>query len=147
MDPKKYFRKSYQKKFDLLKANIIEKPIQGWIRTIRDFFGMTTTQLAKRLDVSQSRIVRMEQNEKNIKISTMEKIADVLNCDFVYAFVPRENIDDVIYNQARKKALKILSSVNTNMGLENQLSEDDDTLEELIQDFINGNIARIWDEQ
>ncbi len=147
MNTKKQLRKSYQKKFDLLKPNIIERPNQGWIKTIRDFFGTTTTQLAKRLGISQSRIVRLEKNEKNIKISTMEKIADALNCDFVYAFVPRENIDEIIYNQAKKKALEILNKVNTNMGLENQLSNNDKTLEELIQDLISGNIARIWDEE
>ena len=145
MNTKKTFRKSFQKKFDLLKQSIIERPIQGWIKTIREFFGMTTTQLAKKLDISQSRIVRMEQNEKNIKISTMERIADALNCDFIYTFVPRENINDVIYNQAKKKALEILNNVNTNMGLENQLSNDSETLDELIQELINGNIAKIWD--
>ncbi len=145
MNTNKTLRKTYQKKFEQLKQHIIEKPIQGWIKTIRNFFGMTTAQLAKRLNISQSRIVRMEQNEKNIKISTMERIADALNCDFVYTFVPRKNINDVIYNQAKKKALEILNNVNTNMGLENQLSNDTETLDELIQELINGNIARIWD--
>ena len=49
----------------------------------------------------------MEKNEKNIKISTMERIADALDCDFVYAIVPREKFDDIIYKQAQKKAKKI----------------------------------------
>lgn len=145
MDTQKYFRQSYQKKFDKLKTNVIEKPIEGWVKTIRKFFGMTTTQLAKRLCLTQSRVVRIEQNERNLKISTMEKIADALNCDFVYTFIPRENINDIIYNQAKKKALKILNDVKTNMGLENQISYNNDILEELIQDLTNGNIARIWD--
>ena len=76
----------------------------------------------------------------------MERIADALNCDFVYAFVPRENIDDIIYNQAKKKALKIMNKVNKNMGLENQLTESEDTLEDLIKELSDNNIARIWDE-
>ena len=147
MDGKKQLRKSYQKKFDLFKKNIMEIPSQGWVRTIRDFFGMTTTQLAKRLNVSQSRIVRIEQNEKNTKISTMERIAEAMNCEFVYAFVPREKIDDIIYNQAKKKALKILNKVNTNMVLENQLTQNNDTLDELIQELLNNNLSRIWDEE
>ena len=147
MDTKKQLRKSYKKKFDLLKPNIIEKPSQGWIKTIRKILGMTTIQLAKRLGINQSRIVRMEQNENNLKISTLEKIADALNCDFVYMFVPKEDIDEVIYNQAQKKALKIFNKVNTNMGLENQLSINNETLEELIQNLINVNITRIWDEE
>lgn len=146
MDNKKILRRSYQKKFDALKKVIITRPPQGWLKTIREFLGMTTTQLAKRLEISQPRIVAMEKNERNVKISTMEKIADVLNCDFSYAFVPRENIDDIIYNQAKKKAKKILDKVNKNMGLENQLAKTDDLLKDIIEELLDGNIARIWDE-
>lgn len=147
MDNKKILRRSYQKKFDAFKKNVIEIPPQGWLKTIREFLGMTTVQLAKKINVAQPRVVALEKNERNTKISTMERIADVLNCDFVYAFIPRENIDDIIYNQARKKALKILNKVNTNMGLENQLSYNEDILEDLIKELLNKNIARIWDEK
>ena len=146
MDNKKILRRSYQKKFDLFRKAIIARPQQGWLKTIREFLGMTTTQLAKRLEISQPRIVAMEKNERNVKISTMEKIADVLNCDFSYAFVPRENIDDIIYNQAKKKAQKILDKVNKNMGLENQLVKTDELLKDIIEELLDGNIARIWDE-
>lgn len=147
MDSKKLLRKSYQKKFDLMKKAAIERPPQGWLKTIREFLGMTTTQLAKKINVAQPRVINLEKNEKNTKISTMERIADALNCDFVYAFIPRENIDDIIYNQAKKKALKILNRVNKNMGLENQLSDSEDTLEEVIKELLDNNIARIWDEE
>ena len=146
MDNKKILRRSYQKKFDLFRKAIIARPQQGWLKTIREFLGMTTTQLAKRLEISQPRIVAMEKNERNVKISTMERIADVLNCDFSYAFVPRENIDDIIYSQAKKKAKKILDKVNKNMGLENQLAKTDDLLKDIIEELLDGNIARIWDE-
>ena len=146
MDNKKILRRSYQKKFDLFRKAIIARPQQGWLKTIREFLGMTTTQLAKRLEISQPRIVAMEKNERNVKISTMERIADVLNCDFSYAFVPRENIDDIIYNQAKKKAQKILDKVNKNMGLENQLVKTDELLKDIIEELLDGNIARIWDE-
>ena len=146
MDNKKILRRSYQKKFDLFKKVMIARPQQGWLKTIREFLGMTTTQLAKRLEISQPRIVAMEKNERNIKISTMERIADVLNCDFSYAFVPRENIDDIIYNQAKKKAQKILDKVNKNMGLENQLAKTDDLLKDIIEELLDGNISRLWDE-
>ena len=67
-------------------------------------------------------------------------------CDFSYAFVPRENIDDIIYNQAKKKAQKILDKVNKNMGLENQLAKTDDLLKDIIEELLDGNISRLWDE-
>lgn len=147
MDNKKILRRSYQKKFDAFKKAIIERPTQGWLKTIREFLGMTTTQLAKKINVTQPRVINLEKNEKNTKISTMERIADALNCDFVYAFVPRENIDDIIYNQAKKKALKILNKVNINMSLENQLTNSDELVEDLIKDLLDDNISRIWDEE
>lgn len=147
MSNKKILRRSYQKKFDLFRKAIIARPQQGWLKSIREILGMTTTQLAKRLEISQPRIVAMEKNERNVKISTMERIADMLNCDFTYAFVPRENIDDIIYNQAKKKAQKILDKVNKNMGLENQLAKTDDLLNDIIEELLNGNIARIWDDE
>ena len=147
MDNKKLLRRSYQKKFDALKKVVIERPPQGWLKTIREFLGMTTTQLAKKVGITQPRVISLEKNEKNAKISTLERIADALNCDFVYAFIPRENIDNIIYNQAKKKALKILNKVNTNMGLENQLSPNNDLLEDLIKELLHDNVARIWDEE
>ena len=141
---KTIFRRAYQKKFDTLKKVVIEIPPQGWLRTIRELLGMTTTQFAKKIGVSQPRVFNMEKNEKKLKISTMEKIADSLNCDFVYAIVPRENIDDIIYNQAKREALKILKNVNRNMGLENQSIDSEELLEDVIKELLNGNIARIW---
>lgn len=146
MDTKKQFRKFYQNKFDILQKNPIIIPSQGWVRTIRNFLGMTSTQLAKRLGVNQSRVIRIENNERNTKISTMEKIADALNCDFVYAFIPRDNIDNIINNQARNKAIKILNKVNKNMALENQMVDSEDLLDDLVKKILNKNIARIWDE-
>ena len=147
MDNKKILRRSYQKKFNTLKKAIITRPQQGWLKTIREYLGMTTTQLAKRLEISQPRIVAIEKNERNVKISTMERIADLLDCDFIYAFIPRENIDDIIYNQAKKKAQKILNKVNKNMSLENQLAKTDELLKDIIEELLDGNVTRIWDEE
>ena len=146
MNIKKQLIKSYQKKFDKFKKTVMEKPLQGWIKTIRELLGMTTIQFSKKLKISQPRLVFMEKNEKNLKLSTMEKIADELNCDFVYALVPRDKINNIIYNRAKQKALQIITKVNNNMSLENQLSENKEILEETIEDLLNKKITRIWDD-
>ena len=76
--------------------------------------------------------------------------ADALNCDFVYAIVPREKFDDIIYKQAQKKAMKILGKVNKNMGLENQLANKDvleDILKDIVKDLLYKNSKKLWDEQ
>ncbi len=147
MDTKKQMRRFYQKKFNTIKHYIIENPSQGWVKTIREIFGMTTTQFAKKIGVKQPRIINIEKNEKNTKISTMENIAEALNCDFVYAFIPRENIDNILYAQAKKKAEKIINKVNQNMRLENQLADNNELLDDLIKDLLNNNIARLWDDE
>ncbi len=146
MNIKKQLIKSYQKKFDSFKRITKEKPLQGWIKTIRELLGMTTVQFAKRLKVSQPRLTFIEKNEKNLKLSTMEKIADELNCDFVYALVPREKVNDIIYNRAKQKALNIVTKVNNNMSLENQLSENKEILEDTIEYLISKKATKIWDE-
>jgi len=147
MAREKLLRRTYQKKFDAFKQNIIETPLQGWLRTIRQFLGMNMSQFADKIGVSQPRIFEMERNEKNLKISTMERIADSLNCDFVYAIVPRENIEDIIRNQARKKAEKILKKVNKNMALEKQLAISDMLVEDIVDDLIEDDISGIWDDE
>ena len=119
---------------------------QGWIAGVRQALGMTARQLANRLGVSQPRIARMEKNERNLKISTMMKIAEGLDCVFVYGFVPKRPLDELVHRQAVKKAKEVLGKVNANMALENQLADDPQMAEDLADDMIAGNVKRIWDE-
>ena len=87
----------------------------------------------------------MEQNEKNLKISTLEKVAQSMNCTFVPLFIPNESLEINVRSQAQKKAAEILASVNQNMALENQLSSSEDILSDMTDDLIKNNIKQIWD--
>ena len=119
---------------------------QGWISAVRQALGMTAKQLAERVGLSQPRIAKMELNENNLKISTMKKIAEGLDCDFVYGFVPKSSLQETINRQARKKAEEILANVNTNMALEDQLADDPHILTDVADEIIAKNIKRIWDK-
>ena len=123
-----------------------QPPKQGWISAVRQTLGMTAKQLAERVGLSQPRIAKMELNENNLKISTMKKIAEGLDCDFVYGFVPKSSLQETINRQARKKAEAILSNVNTNMALEDQLADDPNILTDVADEMIAKNIKRIWDK-
>ena len=123
-----------------------QPPKQGWISAVRQALGMTAKQLAERVGLSQPRIAKMELNENNLKISTMKKIAEGLDCDFVYGFVPKSSLQETINQQARKKAEAILSNVNTNMALEDQLADDPNILTDVADEMIAKNIKRIWDK-
>ena len=123
-----------------------QPPKQGWISAVRQALGMTAKQLAERVGLSQPRIAKMELNENNLKISTMKKIAEGLDCDFVYGFVPKSSLQETINRQARKKAEAILSNVNINMALEDQLADDPNILTDVANEMIAKNIKRIWDK-
>ncbi len=138
--------KALDKKLSPLKQLVPVIPrSQSWIRTLREALGMTAQQLAKRIGISQSRIAYMEQNEKNLKISTLEKVAQSMNCTFVPLFIPNESLEINVRSQAQKKAAEILASVNQNMALENQLSSSEDILSDMTDDLIKNNIKQIWD--
>ena len=124
--------------------NIVPKG-NSWINTVREAIGMTAVQLAKRLGVTQPRIAKMEVNEENLKLSTMKKVAEAMNCDFVYYFKPKTSFQDIVQTQAKKKAEEILLGVNLNMALENQDIQTKEAVDDMADDFINGNTRRIWD--
>ena len=131
---------------NLAKLRNVVSGKQGWISSVRQALGMTARQLAGRLGLSQPRVAKMEINEDNLKISTMKKIAEGLDCEFVYGFVPKTSLQDTIDRQARKKASSVLSKVNANMALEDQLAQDPHIMIDLANEMIAKNIKQIWDE-
>lgn len=116
----------------------------SWIKTLREAFGMTSSQLAARLGVTQSRVAKMEKNEENLKVSTLEKVAQSMNCTFVTLFVPNSSLEETVKNQATKKAREMLLKVNQNMALENQLSSSPEILSDMVEEFLQKNTKEIW---
>ena len=124
--------------------NVIPKG-SSWINAVREAIGMTAVQLAKRLGVTQPRVAKMEANEENLKLSTMKKVANAMNCDFVYYFKPKSTFQNIVQTQAQKKAEEIILGVNLNMALENQDIDSKEAIDDMAADFINKNTKRIWD--
>ena len=100
----------------------IKRPMKGWIRAIRDVLGMNMRQFADRLGVSKSRIPRIEQDEitGSLTLKTMNRVADKLDCVFVYGFVPRTSLDDTVRKQASIIAQKRMNRLMHTMSLEAQ---------------------------
>lgn len=126
-------------------------PPKGWVRAIRDAMGMSARQLAKRMGVQQQRIVRIEQDEKQgrVTLKTMQSVAEALDCEFVYGFVPKESLEHAIRNQARRVAAKRMSRSNQMMRLEAQELKPDEkkqVLDELADEIFNEMPRNLWDE-
>ena len=134
-----------KKTSDLKSAKNIVLQSSGWIKTVREAIGMTVSQLAARLGVTQPRITKMESNEDNLKLSTMKKAAEAMNCEFVYYFKPKTTFQNLVDEQAQKKAAEVLKTVNVNMALENQEIAEDEAVKDFASDLINTKIKQIWD--
>ncbi len=138
------------KKF--LPLKIVSAPRKGWIRAIRDALGMTGEQLAKRLKTNKQRISRIEQDEKlgKVTLKTLRNVAEALDCEFVYGFVPRESLEQTVRSQARYVAKKHMSRSNQMMRLEKQELNDKEkekAMESLIRDITSTIPKSLWDEQ
>lgn len=98
------------------------RPGRGWIKAIREAIGMTTGQFARRLGVSQPRVAALEKAEADgvVTLKSLRQAAEALNCDFVYALVPRKPLEQVVKDRARDVAERQLARTDQTMRLENQ---------------------------
>ncbi|MEX1009471.1 MAG: mobile mystery protein A [Acidimicrobiia bacterium] len=118
------------------------RPHRGWIKAIRESLGMSTTELAARMGISQSRIPAIERGEVSgsIRLDTLQRAAEALDCRLVYALVPRSTLDESVHRQARKKAAVHVAAAAHNMRLEDQTvseSAADDEVEDLAVELVD----------
>jgi len=128
------------------------KPKCGWVHTIRKALGITTKQLAKKLDVSRSRVVRIESDELKgvLTMQTLAAVADALNCVLIYALVPKKPLYKILDDQARKIATLRINRVSDNMLLENQAlstNQNKSQIKELRKILLTKSSKKLWDEQ
>ena len=147
---KKVIREQVDSKLNVLKNFVGCMPQQGWIKTIREVLGLSTSQLGKKVGIDQSRISRLENAEKtgNLKLSSLQKIAQGLNMKFVYGFVPEDTLEAMVRDQAKRIALKRLKILDNTMRLEKQaLSEEEKQkfLGDMIEKILIDNLKNIWD--
>jgi predicted DNA-binding mobile mystery protein A len=127
-------------------------PLKGWVRAIRDALGMTGKQLAKRINVNQQRVARIEQDEKlgRVKINTLRNVAEALDCTFVYGFVPKDSLEQTVKKRAAEVATKRMRRSDQTMRLEKQeLSRKDkqDAFDSLVKEIVDTMPKSLWDEQ
>ncbi len=125
-------------------------PSKGWIRAIRSALGMSARQLASRLKMAQQTVDRFEKSELSgsASIKTMRRVAEGLDCVFVYGFIPRTTLDDTVRGQAKKLALKRLNQASHTMALEEQALSDTENREimsRMIEEILNDPPSSLWE--
>lgn len=127
----------------LIDFNKIIRPKEGWIRTLRKALGMSSPQLAERLDISKSQASQMErmEMEDRITIKQLRRVAAALDCDLHYALVPRKPVEAMIRDRAILKARRLVNKADVQMKLEaQQLSK------EMLQEYIDSEAERLLKE-
>jgi predicted DNA-binding mobile mystery protein A len=124
------------------------RPPKGWVRAIRDALGMTSRQLAARMGLSQSTVTAMEQGEEadTVTLKTLRHAAEALDCELVYALVPRTSLDETVRRRARAKASEHLARVQHTMRLEDQAVDGTGELDRLTDTLLSGRASRLWEK-
>lgn len=112
-------------------------PSRGWIRALRDALGMTAEQLGERMGISQPSVQRLELSEAEgtIQLSSLRKAAAALDCEVIYALVPRRTLQETYDTAAKNVARRELGLIGHTMALENQAVGDEED-EERLRRFI-----------
>jgi len=126
-------------------------PDAGWARAIREALGMSIRQLAERMEVSKTTAATLERNEASgaIKLSSMRALARALECDLVYALVPRTSLEETVRDRARLVAERTVRRVSQSMELEEQgipVPEWERQVTELTERLLQDMPRDLWDD-
>jgi len=105
----------------------VPRPAKGWIHAIRQASGLSAGEVARTLGVSRQLPLQLEKAEAEDKITlaSLRKMADALDCDLVYALVPKSGtVHQLKEQRAERQARKTVLDAQHSMELEDQAVTD-----------------------
>jgi len=120
---------------------------------VREALGMNGRQLAERMGIARSHLSQIEEAEVRgaASLKTLQRAAEALGCELVYAFVPRggKTLEELIHQRAREVAKRVVERVATNMALEAQSVDRDFRKREadrIAADLVRTMRKDLWEE-
>jgi len=118
------------------------RPQRGWLRAIREGLNMSLEEVGRALGQSKKRILDFEHAEAEYRITlkSLRRVANAMDCELVYAMVPKSGSIIELAEQHRKRRETSLAQktrdrvredvlgVEHTMALENQATGDVDRL-------------------
>lgn len=143
-------RRLLDKRLAALQRADFARPPRGWIKAIREALGMTTAQLGQRLGVGQSRAFDIEKAEVSgsLTLDSLERAARALDCELVYALVPRKPLDEMVANQATTLAVESVKTTRHTMALEDQSVGEEverEQVKQLARQLAEKSGSALWD--
>lgn len=147
-------RRQLDKRLNLLRDVKVsaQRPPRGWIKAIREALGMTTAQIARRIGVGQSRAVDIEKAEVSgsITLDSLERAARALDCELVYALIPKTSLETMVENRANNLAQRRIKAARHTMALEDQSVNEEDEREQvrqLARKLAEQSGSALWEEK
>ena len=111
---------------------------------------MSIRQLGDRTNLSKTSVASIEALEEKgtVQLDSIRRLAEGLDCDLVYALVPKESLEKTIEIQAHAKANKIVDRVSASMDMEAQgISEEERVRQvtELTEEILRNRKRDLWD--
>jgi predicted DNA-binding mobile mystery protein A len=127
---------------DLHELPGLARPFGGWTRAVREALGMSTEQLGRRLGTTRQAVSLLERSEleETVRLASLRRAAEALDCTLVYAFVPNDSLDDAVRRQALSVARAELARVDQTMLLEAQRLDDADA-----EEMLAARVAELMD--
>lgn len=111
---------------------------------------MTNKQFAKRLQRKPQTVLDLQKREaaQTIQLNTLRELAEAMDCELVYAIVPRQPLDQMIGERAGALARRTLRRTGHSMELERQglgVREQERALEREIERVLSGSRRKLWE--
>jgi predicted DNA-binding mobile mystery protein A len=146
MNIKEIVTKQYREIIDGARSKVLSLiiPPEGWLRTNRKALKLPVKVILNKARIKKSELYRIEKAELDgtLTLNKLKETANAMGCELYYAVVPRDNIDSIIEERAKRHAVKILKNANMQMQLENQATTTEQVelqvnkvTEELIKDM------------
>jgi hypothetical protein len=95
-------------------------PERGWLAEVRTSSGVSTRDVAERLGVNQSVLVRFEAAERGgtITLGSLRRYAEGLDADLHYVVIPRSSVLQRIDSEGRRRRdpLRVRASPSRRRG-------------------------------
>lgn len=128
----------------------VVRPTGGWIRAIREALGMTNKQLAKRVQRQPQTVLDLQRREaaQTIQLNTLRELAEAMDCELIYAIVPRKPLNELLNERAEGLARRTLRRTGHSMELERQglsVRERERALEREVERLLAGSRRKLWE--
>ncbi len=111
---------------------------------------MTQRQLAQRAGRKPQTILDLQDREvaQTIQLNSLSELAQAMDCELVYAIVPRKPLTTMLEERARAAARQTLRRTGQSMELEHQglgVREQERALEREVEQLLTGSRRKLWE--